>query len=249
MPEDQHSYSSYLFRRDLIQFQLANSRKIVSDLKQAGRGVDRGQGLCPPRYEHGNAADGYRPRSRRRSPRVSLLARNLCRCRRVARPGFSPGAASAAGDRRCHAPSARVSPALSAQRAPENPAAAARPGQASRANTGRRRTRLRNLRMDGRRIGPLFRDPLRRLRIAGDPDPGCAAAPDQAGAVGRHGRGRLAPSFLPAPFAAPPPVRRHPLGRAGRKRRLSQNRLPKSTARSMRSRRSDVGQFAQIPSS
>ena len=86
MPEDQHSYSSYLFRRDLIQFQLANSRKIVSDLKQAGRGIDRGQGLCPPRYEHGNAADGYRPRSRRRSPRVSLLARNLCRCRRVARP-------------------------------------------------------------------------------------------------------------------------------------------------------------------
>lgn len=69
MPEDQHSYSSYLFRRDLIQFQLANSRKIVSDLKQAGRGIDRGQGLCPPRYEHGNAADGHRPRSRRRSAR------------------------------------------------------------------------------------------------------------------------------------------------------------------------------------
>jgi hypothetical protein len=59
----------------------------------------------------------------------------------------------------------------------------------------------------------------------------------------------VASPLLPAPFAAPPPVRRHPLGRAGRKRRLSQNRLPKSTARSMRSRRSDVGQFAQIPSS
>ena len=186
MPEDQRSFSSYLFRRDLIQFQLANSRKIVSDLKQAGRGIDRGQGLCPPRYEHGKAADGHRPRSRRRSPRVSLLAQNLCRCRRVARPGFSPGAASAAGDRRCPAPSACVSPALSGQRAPENPAAAARPGQASRANTGRRRTRLRNLRMAALRS---------------------------------------------AAFS------------------LSPNRLPKSTARSMRSRRSDVAQFAQIPSS
>ena len=87
-------------------------------------------------------------------PRVSLLAQNLCRCRRVARPGFSPGAASAAGDRRCPDPSACVSPALSGQRAPENPAAAARPGQASRANTGRRRTRLRNLRMAAFRSGP-----------------------------------------------------------------------------------------------
>jgi len=40
MPEDQRSFSSYLFRRDLIRFHLANSRKIVSDLNQAGRGID-----------------------------------------------------------------------------------------------------------------------------------------------------------------------------------------------------------------
>lgn len=40
MPEDQRSFSSYLFRRDLIRFHLANSRKIVSDLKQAGRSID-----------------------------------------------------------------------------------------------------------------------------------------------------------------------------------------------------------------
>ena len=132
-------------------------------------------------------------------PRVSLLAQNLCRCRRVARPGFSPGAASAAGDRRCPDPSACVSPALSGQRAPENPAAAARPGQASRANTGRRRTRLRNLRMDGRRIGPLFRGPLRRLRIAGDPDPDARPHPT-----------KLVQSAAMAAVASPrPSYRRH----------------------------------------
>ncbi len=170
---------------------------------------DRGQGLCPPRYEHGNAADGHRPRSRRRCLRVSVLARPLCRCRRVARPGVPSGAAAAAGDRRCPARPVRGSPAPGAH--PDNPAVAARPGQASSANTGRRRARLRNLRMGGRRIRPLFRDPLRRLRIAGDPYPGCAAAPDQARAVGRHGRGRPALPVLPAMSTAALALGWHPV--------------------------------------
>ena len=64
--------------------------------------------------------------------------------------------------------------------------------------------------------------------------------------VGRHGRGRLA---VPHTGAICRPASSPPASSRTRRRHLSPNRLPKSTARSMRSRRSDVAQFAQIPSS
>ena len=75
---------------------------------------DRGQGLCPPRYEHGNAADGDRPRSGRRSARLSVLTRHRRRCRRIARPGVPPGAAASAGDRGFAPPAPAVFPMRSA---------------------------------------------------------------------------------------------------------------------------------------
>ena len=186
MPEDQRSYSSYLFRRDLIQFQLANSRKIVSDLKQAGRGIDRGQGLCPPRYEHGNAADGHRPRSRRRSrafpssPRICADAAALLdRVSRLVPP--RPPATGVA--------------------LPPLPAFHLRSAASARPKT-----------------------PLPPLALVKRPAP----IPDAV---------ELAYETCAWPHYARPAFS------------LSPNRLPKSTARSMRSRRSDVAQFAQIPSS
>ncbi len=88
------------------------------------------------------------------------------------------------------------------------------------AGPGFRGTGLRQLRVDARRFCASDREPLRRLRAAIDPDPRCEAAPDQARAVRRDGRGRSAPPLLPALSAAAAARRRHPLRRAARERHL-----------------------------
>ena len=78
-------------------------REAFVRLQQKGRVVFTatiaGQGLCPPRYDHRDAADGDRPRSGRRSAHLSVLTRHRRRCRRIARPGVPPGAAASAGHR------------------------------------------------------------------------------------------------------------------------------------------------------
>ena len=55
---------------------------------------DRRPGLCPPRYEHRDPADGHRPRSGRGPARLSALAGNGRRCRRAPRSGLPPGPAA-----------------------------------------------------------------------------------------------------------------------------------------------------------
>ena len=131
------------------------------------------------------------------------------RCRRVARPGLTSGAAAAAGDRALSpARPRRVSAARGAHHSVENSGAAARSrirsGAARQASAGPgfRGTGLRDLRVDARRFCAAYREPLRRLRAAVDPDPRRAAAPDQARAVRGHGRSRSAPPLLSAAFAA-----------------------------------------------
>ena len=102
---------------------------------------DRGQGLCPPRYEHGNAADGDRPRSGRGSARFSVLARHGRRCRRIARPGVPPGAAAAAGDRGFPPARPRRVSGTTRRYGRKLPPAA-HPPQTPGADAGFRRTRL-----------------------------------------------------------------------------------------------------------
>ena len=146
----------------------------------------------------------------------------------------------AAGDRRD--PPARPSrfPAPHVDRtAAESSYAAAHARQPPGPSPGLRRTRLRDLRMDARRFRTSDREPLRRLCAAIDPDPGRAAAPDQARAVGRDGRGRPSPPLLPALSAAATALRRHPVRRAARERHLCR-RSPCRPSRRLLHRRRDL---------
>ena len=121
--------------------------------------------------------------------------------------GIRAGAAAPAGGRALSLPAPVAFPR--ARRSPPvgNFGAAARPriksGAKSRQVAGagpgfRRNWLTRPAQLDARRFCASDREPLRRLRAAIDPDPGRAAAPDQARAVGRDGRSRPSPPLLPA---------------------------------------------------
>ena len=170
-------------------------------------------------------------------PRAFPPSPGLCRrCRRIARPGFSPGAAASAGHRGFSPPRpGRVSGAHA--RTAESFHAAAHAPQTPASPPGCRRTRLRDLPVATGRIRPAFSDPLRGLRAAGDADSRRAAPSDQARAVGGHGRGRPSPPVLSAAFAAAPARGRRLVRRAARERRLCRRGACRPSCRLLHGRR------------
>ena len=179
-----------------------------------------GAGLCPPRHDDRDAAHRHRSRPGRGSARISGVAGNGCERFRPSRARRPPRAAARAGHRGLshhrrppRVPHSDLPPAETLQPTAE-------PGQTARPCPGLCRTRLRDPRVDAGRSRTHHREPLRGLRAAGDPHRRRHAASDETRPVGRHGRGRASPPLLPAAFAAPDPLRRHPLRRAARERHL-----------------------------
>ena len=198
---------------------------------------DRRPGLCPSRHDDRDPADRHRPRPGRGSAHLSVISRHGRRRRRIARPGHSPGAAAPAGDRGDPpARPRRVSHSRSVSRASKAPP------RSWRSSSARRRPRISpnspTRPANGRRAPPrVYRDPLRRLCAAVDPDSGRAAASDQARAIGRHGRGRPSAPLLPAASAAATALGRHPVGRAARERDLCRRSACRPSRRLLHRRR------------
>ena len=232
------------WRDSFVRLQAKGPRRLYRD--------DRRQGLCPPRYDHRDAADRHRPRSGRGSARLSVLARLAADAGelldRVSRlvpprppvtgttpPGSRPGTGSARPR--------RVSAALGAHHSVESSGTAAR----SRQIRHQRRcpepaTDFAELAYDtcewtpagsARLTASLYEGyALQSISI-----PDARPHPTKLVQSARDGRGRPSPPLLPAVSAAAPARRRHPVRRATRERDLCRRGACRPSRRVLHRRR------------
>ena len=168
-------------------------------------------------------------RPSRRGSRSSTACRPMIRARFRLRPAWPPMPPNCSTGCRVWSRRARrsrdtspaaVPPCFPARgrRTAESSRAAARARQTPGPSAGFRRARLRDPRVDARRIVAFQPASTKAMRCRRSISP-MPAASDQARPVGGHGRGRPSPPLLPAASAAAADHGRHPVGRAARERR------------------------------